>query len=115
MLLIIDLAEVIDIEIKYKERLEKRRESNSKKVYHDPNIIQESVRLDLDYISKIAKSTGKFLDLDLIILKDDILVSVLVFTALQMTKLVQVLWLEVILMYSDNFGYWQPRIKACTR
>ena len=115
MLPVIDLAEVTDLEMKHKEGSEKKKKGNSKKVHHYHRRIQKSVRPDLDCISEIAKSARNFLDLHLTMLKDNVFVSVLVFTALQVTKLVEVLWLEAILMDSDNFGFWQPKIMACHR
>ena len=115
MLPVINSAEVSDLGMKHKEGSEKRGEGDSKKVHHYHSIVQESVRPDIDCISEITKSARNFLDLHLTVLKGDVFVSVLVFTALQVTKLVEVLWLEAIFMDSGNFGFWQSRITACHR
>lgn len=109
MLPVIDSAQVSDLGMKHKEGSEKRREGDSKKVHHYHSIVQESVRPDIDCISTITESARNFLDLHLTVLEGGVFVSVLVFAALQVTKLVEVLWLEAIFMDPGNSAFGNLR------
>lgn len=82
---------MLDLGMKYKKRSEKRGEGNFEKDQHYHNIVQKSDQSDINCIFKITKSKYNFLDLHLTVLKGDVFVSVLVFTALQVTKLLEIL------------------------
>lgn len=80
MLPVINSAEMSNLGMKNKEGLEKRGESNFKKVHYYYSIVQEFVQLDINCISKITKSACNFLNLYLTMFKDNAFVFILIFT-----------------------------------
>ncbi len=115
LLPIVDAIKVTNFWVKKEKRSKQRGKSNSKEIYKHHGIIEKAVQSDIDCVSKVAQRTGHFLNLDLTILKGDVLVSVLVFTAFQMAKFVQVFGLKSIFVDTYHLSFRKSGITSCYR
>ncbi len=110
LLPIVDAAKVTDFWVEKEKRSKQRGESHSKEIYKHYGIIEKAVQLDIDCVLKVAQRTVHFLNLDLTILKGDVLVSVFIFTAFQMTKFVQVFGLKSIFVDTYHLDFRKSEI-----
>ncbi len=113
LLPIVDATKVTDFWVQKEKRSKQRGESNFKEIYKYHGIIEKAVWPDNNCVPKVAQRTGHFLNLDLIILKGDVLVSVLVFTVVQIAKFVQVFGLKSIFVDTYHLGFRKSRITSC--